>query len=472
MDGEELAYAGAARQAELIRAGEVSSRELVELYLERIERLDPQAQRLHRGARRARARRGDAADARRAAGEPPPLLGVPVAIKDNVDVEGARDQVRHRAATTTRPPTVDGEIVKRLRAAGAVIIGKTTLSELAILPFTETEGWGSTRNPWDPQRSAGGSSGGSAAAVAAGLVGAASATDGGGSIRIPAAFCGLVGLKPQRGRVPIEPHDHWNQLSAAGCVTRTVADTALWLDVVTAGGGDPGGPPAPERSFADAAASGARTAADRDLRATRRGRSCRRMVSDEVRAGLAETEEILRSLGHDVRRHEPSFGLAGNNFVARYLGGIHDDVGEVPHPERLEARTRGFGRLGAAYAGALARRGDPRRGRRRRAKINRSWSDFDVLVTPDRRRDRRSRSVAGRAAARCGRCSGSAASSASRRLEPHRPAGGGDPGRLHAGRAAALGHPGRPPGDEPTLLSLAAQIEAERRWADRRPPLA
>src|SRR5207248_9852262 len=111
----------------------------------------------------------------------------------------------------------DAEVVKRLRAAGAIVIGKTHMSELAIFPWTETIAFGHTRNPWDRTRTAGGSSGGSAAAVAAGLVGAASGSDGGGSIRIPASACGLFGLTPQRDRVPPAPDtDHWHALRARG----------------------------------------------------------------------------------------------------------------------------------------------------------------------------------------------------------------------------------------------------------------
>jgi amidase len=208
VDAEELAFAGIARQAKLIRAGEISSRELVDLYLERIERLNPRLNAFTDVLGETARAEADAADERRASGEEAPLLGVPVAIKDIVDVEGIVTQFGTRAFDA--PATADGEMVKRLRRAGAVILAKTTLPELAICGFTESEGWGVTRNPWNPERSPGGSSGGSGAAVAAGLVGGASASDGGGSIRIPAAFCGLFGLKPQRGRVPLEPPDHWN----------------------------------------------------------------------------------------------------------------------------------------------------------------------------------------------------------------------------------------------------------------------
>jgi amidase len=469
VDTESLAFAGIARQAELIRAGEVSSRELVELYLQRIERLNPELNAFTAVLAEQALAAADAADARRAAGEEGPLLGVPVAIKDNVDVAGVTTWFGTRAFDD-RPAVADGESVRRLRAAGAVILAKTTLPELAICGFTESEGWGATRNPWDTGRTTGGSSGGSAAAVAAGLVGGALATDGGGSIRIPAAFCGLFGLKPQRGRVPLEPHDHWNNLSASGCVTRTVADTALYLDVVTAGGGDPGGPEPPEEPYAVAAA----TPPGR-LRIAISERPARAIlppiVSDEVKAGLAETEQLLRSLGHDVRRHDPTFGLGGSNFVPRYLGGIHDEVATVPHPERLERRTRGFGRLGRAYPGAAVRRAN-RAAAADAEKITRSWSDFDVLITPS----------VGETAIEVGRWQGKGAlrtllgMSRTYCFTPiwnhtGQPAAAVPAGWTARGMPRSVTLVGRP-NDEPTLISLAAQIEAERPWAERRPPVS
>jgi amidase len=351
VDAEELAYAGAARQAELIRSGEVSSRELVELYLERIELHNPKLNAFTEVLGERALADAEAADARRGTDDAP-LLGVPVAIKDNVDVEGTTTWFGTRAFDDV-PARSDGESVRRLRAAGAVVIGKTTLPELAICGFTESEGWGPTRNPWNTSRSPGGSSGGSGAAVAAGLAAVGLATDGGGSIRIPAAFCGLFGLKPQRGRVPLEPSDHWNQLSASGCVSRTVADTALYLDVVA--GTNLG--------------ESARTAPGR-LRIAISDKPARAIlppiVTDEVKAGLTETEQLLRSLGHDVRRHDPSFGLMGSNFVPRYLAGISEETAGVPHPDRLEARTRGFAKWAgpippAPCAAPFARRGRTRR---------------------------------------------------------------------------------------------------------------
>ncbi|MDQ3936197.1 MAG: amidase family protein, partial [Actinomycetota bacterium] len=211
----DIAYAGIARQAELIREREVSPVELVDLCLDRIERIDPELNAFRTVyAERARTE-AQQAEGRVGAGDERPLLGVPVAIKDNMDVAG--DVTANGGAGYGPPATEDAEMVRRLRDAGAILIGKTHMPELAIWPITEGDAWGVTRNPWDTSRTPGGSSGGSGAAVAAGLVGAGLATDGGGSIRIPAACCGLVGLKTQRGRVPLGPHtEHWHGLSVAG----------------------------------------------------------------------------------------------------------------------------------------------------------------------------------------------------------------------------------------------------------------
>src|SRR5215216_1581595 len=230
MEGDELAFAGVARQAELIRAGEVSSRELVELYLERIERLDSELNAFRKVMAERALVDAQQADGRRAAGDDRPLLGVPIAVKDVQDVTG--EVTRWGTDAFSTPAAQDSELVRRLRAAGAVIIGKTNTPELAIMGDTEGPAFGITRNPWNTDRSPGGSSGGSAVAVAAGLCAAGTASDGAGSIRIPASCCGLVGLKPQRGRISLAPlDDHWYGLSVAGFLTRRVADTALLLDV-------------------------------------------------------------------------------------------------------------------------------------------------------------------------------------------------------------------------------------------------
>src|ERR687886_99283 len=216
MDATELAYAGAAQQARLIAAGEVSAREVVGAVLRRIERLDPQLNAFRVVLAERALAEADRADARRGGGEHRPLLGVPVAIKDDTDVAGV-PTARGTAASDLTPRAADAEVVRRLREAGAVIVGKTNVPELMMWPWTESVSFGAARNPWALDRTPGGSSGGSGAAVAAGLCGVALGTDGAGSIRIPAAYCGLFGLKPQRGRVPLAPgtSEGWHGMNHA-----------------------------------------------------------------------------------------------------------------------------------------------------------------------------------------------------------------------------------------------------------------
>jgi amidase len=468
VDKAELAFAGLARQAELIRAGEVSSRELVELFLERIERIDPQlnAYRIVM-AERALAE-ADQADARRRSDGDRPLLGVPIAIKDNVDVAG--ELTTHGSNAYGEPAREDAEIVRRLRAAGAVILGKTLLPELAIYPWTESATFGATRNPWDPQRTTGGSSGGSGAAVAAGLAAAGLASDGGGSIRIPAACCGLFGLKPQRGRVSLMPYpEHWHGLSVFGSVTRSVLDTALWLDVVSGradGDAETARPPA--TSFAEAAAT---TPGKLRIAVSVAAMPPALKLKPEVRAAVDQTAELLRSLGHTVEQKDPAYSVVLPLFLPRWLRGIHEDAQALPHPERLERRTR---RLAAA--GRVVGRDGAAKSRAREpgytARIGELFRDHDVLLTPTipmppwpvMRFEGRSVTVATLGAAD---------------ITPYtvpwnvtgQPAASVPAGFTGDGLPLAVQLVGRPH-DETTLLSLAAQIEAERPWADRRPAVA
>ena len=232
--GDEIAFAGLARQAEMVRDGEVSPTELVGQSLERIDQIDPQLNAFRKVFADKAMLEAEQAEARRSAGDKRPLLGVPIAIKDEIDVVGEVNL--HGTDAFEQPAKADAEVVRRLREAGAIIVGLTLLPELAICGFTESATYGVTRNPWNPQRTPGGSSGGSASAVAAGLVPIASAGDGAGSIRIPAACCGLFGLKPSRGRVSLAPKlEGWRGMVVEGCVSRSVLDSALWLDVVSGG---------------------------------------------------------------------------------------------------------------------------------------------------------------------------------------------------------------------------------------------
>ncbi|HLJ03290.1 MAG TPA: amidase family protein, partial [Solirubrobacteraceae bacterium] len=223
---QQLAFAGPVALAAMVRAREVHPRELVELCLRRIEAFDPRL-----NAFRTVMAEQALEEAAMREGHEGLLAGVPVAIKDDLPVAG---QSYTDGSRSYRPPeSADSEVVRRLRAAGAIPIGITNVPELTIWPWTASTANGVTRNPWDLTRTTGGSSGGSAAAVAAGLVPAATGSDGGGSIRIPAACCGLVGMKTTRGRVPMAPaREGWLGLSVFGALARTVADSALLLDVI------------------------------------------------------------------------------------------------------------------------------------------------------------------------------------------------------------------------------------------------
>jgi amidase len=465
----DVAFAGIARLSEMVRAGDVTPTDLVELYLDRISRLEPELNAYRvvlADTARDEAKR---IEARLAAGEAGrmPLAGVPIAIKDTEDLIG--EITTWGTNGFDQPAKEDGEMVRRLRAAGAIILGKTNLPELAICGFTETKAWGVTRNPWDTSRTPGGSSGGSGAATAAGLCAGASGSDGAGSIRIPAALCGLFGIKPQRDRISLAPaREHWHGLSVTGCVTRTVEDSALWLDVCH--GGVAGGPPPPDHSFVEAS-----HAVPRRLRiawSTKPPRlAAPAKLSDEVAQGVEDTASLLARLGHAVERSDPDWGLIGNNVTPRFLNGIKVEFDKVPHPERLEDRTKGFARLGRATGGRIvkrARRGEGKDARR----ILSLFDRCDVLVMP----------VTGETAVEIGRWAGQGALrtvSGMSRTYPYtgpwnhlgNPAASVPIGLSKKGMPLAVQLVGRP-NDEVTLLSLAAQLEAESPWADKRPPVS
>jgi amidase len=456
-DAAELAFAGIARQAELVRNGDVSSADLVELHLERIARLDPELNAFRVVfAERARAEAAQA-DARLGAGDSGrPLLGVPVAVKDNVHVAGEVTAMGSNAYGA--PAEADSEVVTRLRAAGAIVIGKTHMSELAIFPFTESIAWGQTRNPWDRGHSAGGSSGGSGVAVAAGLVGAAYASDGGGSIRIPASVSGLFGLKPQRGRVPLLPDlEHWYGLSAAGAVTRTVLDTALWLDVVADGA--PG-------FVAAASADPGRLRVALSFKPSSLVR-----VDQRVRVAVEGVAGALRRLGHEVVERDPDYGELAPLFLPRWLAGIRDDARALPHPERLEKRTRQLARIGRLTGDRAVSRARAAE-QERAARINAIFDDVDVLLTPtlpsppDPLGRFDGRSLAATVMGVAGMVGFTQAWNVTGQPAASIPAPVPE-GSLPIG-AQLVGRPD----DEATLLSLSAQLERELGWPDRSPPLS
>jgi amidase len=243
----ELLFRSATDLAALVRAGELSARELVETSLRRIDELQPTINAFTHVAHESALTAADAIGP----GDPRPYAGVPIAIKDNRPVAGM-PLTSGSELFGEFVPDHDAFLVRRLRDAGFVIVGKTSMPEMGILPTTEPRRFGPTRNPWDTGRTPGGSSGGSAAAVAAGMVPVAHGNDGGGSIRIPASCCGLVGLKPARGRVSVGPDAGHSFLVCDGVLTRSVGDTARLLDVLAGAelGDTTSAPPPPEAGYA------------------------------------------------------------------------------------------------------------------------------------------------------------------------------------------------------------------------------
>ena len=355
----------------------------------------------------------------------------------------------------------DAEVVRRVRAAGAVVVGKTKMPEFGLWPFTESVTWGVTRNPWDPERTPGGSSGGSAAAVAAGMVPTALGSDGAGSIRIPAACCGLFGLKPTRDRVSRAPHDrdgsHW---IVFGALTRSVQDSALMLDVL----GDDG------QGFASAAETRPerlRIAVAPDFPPGTRGR-----LGDDVRAALDETAAQLRSLGHTVV--DGKVDLRARDvpvIVGLILRGVRDLIAPAERPQRLERRTRAFARPGAL----LSERATERllnAERAMAARLTAMFDHHDVLLTP----------VMAAPAVPAGIMEGRGATVTyfwETGWVPFsilwnitgQPAASVPAGFSAEGLPLAVQIVGRP-GDERTVLSLAAELEAARPWAHHRPGIA
>lgn len=470
-DSTELAFAGVGGQAKLLREGKVSVKELVENSLARIERLDPQLNAFRAVYAEQALAEAKTAQRKLRAKEPPPLLGIPVAIKDNVDVAG--DVTTHGTQAYGAPAEADAEVVRRVREAGAIIVGRTNVPPLCAMCVTESSAFGFTRNPWDPTRSPGGSSGGSAAAVASGMVPAALASDGAGSIRIPAAFCGLFGLKPQRGRVSTAPMpEHWYGLSMIGWLTRSVADQALMLDATMgATDVDAEAPPPLEQTLSEAAAAKPGKLRIAFSLAIPQGPLGVRLSSESANA-VRETAELLRSLGHEVFEEDPDYGpLTFGATAIRAMKGVAEEAHTLPHYERLERRFKSWTRMADAIpasALAWARRVEVSN----RERINRIFDRCDVLLTP----------LATEPAVAVGRWEGMGALrtiNGMTRVIPW-PGVWNQTGQPAAAVPAGLSADGLPlsaqiiarPNDEPTLVTLAAQLQAERGWLDDRPPVS
>ncbi|MGQ4599385.1 amidase [Nocardia sp. R6R-6] len=378
MELQDVVASGVLQQRELLAQGVVSARQLVEATLDGIEAaadIGAFTRVLRVEARAEAAER----DRERAAGDPVgPLHGVPIAVKDEFHVAGVVTTFGSRANTT--PAAADAEMVRRLRAAGAIIIGKTTMPEFGQWPFTESSTFGMTHNPWDRTRSTGGSSGGSAAAVAAGLVPAAIGGDGGGSIRIPSACCGLFGLKPQRGRVSIAPNEHlWWALGAAGPLTRDVLDSAIIYDVIR-------GSTPTDRFRAPDPAISFEAAARTPARPLRIGYSMKsptplgRLDPLHVRAVL-DTAKLLAELGHAVLEIDPDYPDTTFAFFPQFYGGVRAELPRLDHPELLERRTKQTVALGA-WARRPVIEWAIRRGEVVTRKVDRIFTECDLLLTP------------------------------------------------------------------------------------------
>lgn len=350
----------AAEIAAAVRDKRVAPREVVAEHLARIERLGART-----GAFRTVRAQAALTEADEVAGRTDlaelPLAGVPVAVKDNLAVRGEANR-NGSAATSAEPAAADHATVARLRAAGAVVVGLTNVPELCV--FGTTEGvHGTARNPWDLSRTAGGSSGGSAAAVAAGLVPVALGNDGMGSLRIPAANCGLVTLKPGHGVVPAGiGHGDWFGMSENGPLATTVEDLRLVLSVLADAGFAPRADPAPLGIAVS-------------LRSPLLGVG----VGKPYTAAVREAAGLLAGAGHRLRRADPPYPASlGVMALGHWAAGTAVDA-EGLDPGRLARRTRVHAAVGRRFVGTV-RTGEQRERLRRR--LEPFFAEHDVLLMP------------------------------------------------------------------------------------------
>lgn len=458
--------------SELVRlttSGELTAVAATEATLARIESRDPGLNAFSVVlAEQARTTARELDEQRAAGGTLGPLHGVPVAIKEEIDVAGCVTTFGGRANVT--PVATDGEVVRRLRAAGAVIVGKTRMPEFGQWPFTESVAGGITRNPWDRSHTPGGSSGGTAAAVAAGMVPIAIGGDGGGSIRIPAAYCGLFGLKPTRGRVTSDPMEHlWFGLGTTGPLTRTVLDSAIAYDVIRGNlGSDRYTAPEPARSFIAAAGAdpGRLRIGWSNVPVTKGVRP----APEHARA-VEETARLLAELGHDVREIKPAYPDPTAAFVPQFLAGVRAEADAMERFGDLEPRTRETYRLGAWVTPKILDKALAA-GEKIAVRANRIFDpspgsgqrEIDVLLSP----------TIGPRPRRVGALSSGGTLTMALRSRPvvawtalwnvtGNPAASVPTGLAEDGLPVAVQLVGRI-GDEGTLLSLSAQLERARGW--------
>jgi amidase len=360
-------FPSALELAAAVRVGRRTAVNVVREHLTRIAELDPELNAFQVVRGEAALAEAAAMDTRPDRGRLP-LAGVPVAVKDNIAVAG--EEVRHGSAATIRRSRADRDdlLVERLRAAGGVVVGTTRMPELAAWAFTASAAFGITRNPWDPALDPGGSTGGGAAAVAAGMAALAIGTDGGGSLRIPAAYCGLVGVKPSTGLVPLPDGltEHWCGLTVAGPIARTAADAAAALAVLTGRDG-PTKAPEPEPGRLRVAVS-------------LRSPSPLARPDSRSRTAVLRAEEALRAAGCAVRRDDPPYPATLLQTWGRYWhAGIALDADRLGlDSARLEPRTAAMTRKGLR----VLRRGGPSGAAAWRNRAERWFEPHDIVVSP------------------------------------------------------------------------------------------
>lgn len=457
-------FAGLETLAGRLVDGTVTSTGLVREALACIEATQPTLNAFRRVRTEAALAEAADADRRLAAGERLALLGVPLAIKDDVHIAGEPTAFGCAGAFPSQP--ADCELVRLLKAAGAVIVGKTNTPEFGQWPITEGEAFGVTRSPWHPDHTPGGSSGGSAAAVAAGIVPAAVGSDGAGSVRIPAAWSHLVGIKPQRGRLSALPdRELFNGITTSGPLARTVSDAALLLDVL-AGNHDGAKPHGVFRAAAER--DPGRLTIALSLRPAFSG--VRGVTLDpRVRQAVVRLARVLTELGHKIVVRDPRYGMIGLNFLPRSLAGVHDWYGRVPDATLLDPRTRDNARVGRRLRGPALRVSRATLGAFQR-RVGRIFAGADVVLAP----------TTARPPLRVGAIDGLRGWQTDRTVISACP---------YAWPWNVLGWPGinvpagltgdglplgaqllGPEDSEPLLISLAAQLEGVERWYERTPP--
>jgi amidase len=457
----DLTALDATAQAEMVRSRALSARQLVESTLRRIAEIEPTVNAFRVVTAEQALAEADRIDSLTDAELAIlPLAGVPVAVKDDTDVAG--ESTMWGSAVDRGASETDAEAVRRLRRAGATIIGKTNVPELTLWPWTASARWGVTRNPWDVDRTAGGSSGGSAAAVSTGMAAMALGSDGGGSVRYPAGLTGLVGVKPQRDRVPLGPEhaSGWHGLVVLGPLTRSVRDAALFLDAVSTA--------APATTFRDAIVD---PTSLRVAVSTNPPPGTQVSLSPAARGTIERAADVLAGLGHEVVEVDIDYGLASLwSSTVRLLKGAHDDVASLPDRGQLEARTRAVARLGRLIPARSLRRALERE-RQIAASVNRVFDGADVVLTP---------LCASRAPLvdECptrGALRSLRAANTSAWLVPWNVVGQpavAVPMGIDDDHAPTAVHLAGRAGDEVTLLALAAQIEGARpfpRWSGPSP---